>query len=288
MTTRRKFLQQSSLLTAGLFINKEEWFKKNSPIGVQLYTLRNEMSKDPKGSLEKIAKLGYNNVETYGYKEGKWFGMNPAEFTEVLKANRLISTSGHTFPGGYFIKDGWEDGWKQAVTDAKAIGQEWIVVPYLEDKHRSIDSYKVIADGLNKAGEIAKAGGVQLAYHNHDFEFNVTEGQNGFDILAQNTDPKLVHFELDLYWAAKAGRDPLAIFAQYPGRISMWHVKDMDKTEKKSFTEVGNGVIDFKAIFKKRKESGLKYFFVEQDICPGSPFDSIEKSINYLKQQKLA
>lgn len=287
MSTRRKFIQQSSLLTAGLFISKAAWFKKGPRIGVQLYTLRKEMDKDPKGSLATVAKLGYNNVETYGYKEGKWFGMSAAEFSAELKKNNLISTSGHTFPGGYFINEGWESGWKQAVTDAKSIGQQWIVVPYLEDKHRSIDNYKAIADALNKAGQISQDSGVRLAYHNHDFEFLNADGQNGFDILAANTDPKLVSFELDLYWATKAGRDPLSLFAQYPGRFTMWHVKDMDNTEKKSFTEVGNGVIDFAAIFKQQKQSGLQYFFVEQDICPGSPFDSIEKSITYLKSKLL-
>ena len=284
MSTRRYFLKQSSLLTAGFFIARDEWFKKPLPIGVQLYTLRNEMAKDPKGSLEKVAKLGYKQVETYGYKDGKWFGLNTAEFSEVLKNNGLTTPSGHTFPGGFFLKDGWQDTWKKAVEDARAVGQRFIVVPYLEDRHRGLDSYQVIAGELNKAGEIAKQAGIGLAYHNHDFEFNNVDGQTGFDVLAANTDPKLVSFELDLYWATKAGHNPLDLFKKYPGRHSMWHVKDMDNTDKKSFTEVGSGVIDFPAIFKQAKQSGMKYFFVEQDICPGSPFDSIAKSIDYLKK----
>jgi sugar phosphate isomerase/epimerase len=281
--TRRDFIIQSSLMTAGLLVNKDAWFKPK-PIGVQLYTVRDAIAKDPKGTLAKVAKLGYQQVETFGYGDRKWFGLSPAELASTLKDNGLVSPSGHTFPGGFFIKGNWEDQWKVAVDDSKAIGQEFITIPWLEEAYRTkLDNYKIIAESLNKAGEIAKKGGSKLAYHNHDFEFAPVEGQKGFDILTKNTDPKLVHFELDLYWAVKSGNDPIAIFKEHSGRICMWHIKDMDNTPKKNFTEVGNGVIDFAAIFKHAKQSGMKYFFVEQDICPGSPFDSIEKSITYLK-----
>ena len=162
------------------------------------------------------------------------------------------------------------------------------MIPWLEETYRnSADNYKKIAEGLNKAGGLAKDGGLKLAYHNHDFEFATVDGQTGFDILTQNTDKNLVFFELDLYWAVKAGHDPVHLFQQHPGRICMWHVKDMDSTPKKFFTEVGSGVIDFKPIFAKTKLSGMKYFFVEQDVCPGSPFDSIAKSIAFLQKNIL-
>jgi sugar phosphate isomerase/epimerase len=131
---------------------------------------------------------------------------------------------------------------------------------------------------------MCKGAGMKLAYHNHDFEFTPTDGISGFDILMKETDPKLVNFELDIFWAVKANHDPLQLFKEHPGRFVMWHVKDMDKTEKRSFTEVGNGIIDFHPIFKQAKQSGMKYFFVEQDQCPGSPFDSIAASINYLQK----
>jgi sugar phosphate isomerase/epimerase len=196
-----------------------------------------------------------------------------------------VSPSGHTFPGSFFLKGDWEDQWKIAVEDSKAIGQEFITIPWLEETYRnSADNYKKIAEGLNKAGEIAKKAGSKVAYHNHDFEFATVEGQRGIDILTKNTDTHLVHFELDIYWAVKSGNDPVQLFKDHPGRFSMWHIKDMDNTPKKFFTEVGNGVIDFATIFKSAKVSGMKYFFVEQDVCPGSPFDSIEKSITYLKK----
>lgn len=286
--TRRDFIKQSSLLAAGFFLDKEDFFKKKKPVGVQLYTLRNEIAKDARGTLEKVAQLGYKQVETFGYGNRKWFNLSPTELSAVLKNNGLSSPSGHTYPGSFFLKDGWEDEWKRAVEDAKALGQEFITIPWLEESYRnSADNYKKIAAGLNKAGEIAQAGKMKVAYHNHDFEFAALDGQTGFDILTKDTDPKLVYFELDLYWAVKAGHDPVKLFAQHPGRICMWHVKDMDNTPKKFFTEVGSGVIDFKTIFKQAKLSGMKYFFVEQDVCPGSPFDSIAKSIKYLKESIL-
>jgi sugar phosphate isomerase/epimerase len=285
--TRRDFIKQSSLLAAGFFLDKEDWFKKKKAVGVQLYTLRNEIGKDPKGTLQRVAQLGYKQVETFGYSNGKWFNLSPTELSATLKNNGLSSPSGHTYPGSFFLKSGWEEEWKRTVEDSKAIGQEFIVIPWLEEAYRNSANYKKIAEELNKAGKMAKEGGMKLAYHNHDFEFAPVDGQTGFDILTKNTDKKLVHFELDLYWAVKAGLDPVQLFEHYPGRICMWHVKDMDNTPKKFYTEVGSGVIDFKPIFAKARLSGMKYFFVEQDVCPGSPFDSIGKSIAYLQKNVL-
>ena len=284
MTTRRGFIKQSSILAAAFFVNKDEFFQKKGQIGVQLYTLRDTIGKDPKAVLAQVAKLGYTTVETFGYNNGKWFGLTPSELAAVLKENNLSSPSGHTFGGAMFLKDDWQDKWKQAATDSKALGQDYIVIPYLEDSARTVENYKKVAEGLNKAGEICKSIGNKLAYHNHDFEFADKGGETGLSILMKNTDPKLVSFELDIYWVKKSGNDPLTLFKQYPGRFHMWHIKDMDNTEKKFFTEVGNGVIDWKPIFAAAKQSGLKYYFVEQDVCPGPPIESITKSIQYLKK----
>ena len=285
MPTRRDFLRQSSLLTASLFLPKENWFFAPQNIGLQLYTLRNEMDKDAKGTLAKVAAQGYKTVETYGYNEGKWFGMNAAELRTTLKANGLTTPSGHTFHGNIFLDKGWEEKWKPAVDNAKAVGQEFIVIPWIEEQFRTdINNYKKIAAGLNKAGEICKKSGIKLAYHNHDFEFTPLAGTTAFDVLLKETDPKLVFFELDIFWVSKAGKDPLALFSKHPGRFAMWHVKDMDNTPQKNFTEVGSGVINYKKIFTYAKQSGMKYFFVEQDKCAGAPLESTAKSITYLKK----
>lgn len=285
MPTRRDFIRQSSLLTAAIFISKEEWFAAPKKIGLQLYTLRNEMGNDAKGTLAKVAAQGYKIVETFGYGGGKWFGMNARELLFTLKANGLSTPSGHTFPASIFLQSGWEEKWKPAVVDAKSIGQEFIVIPWLEEQYRKDpDNYKKISAALNKAGEVCKKNGLKLAYHNHDFEFDTVNGKSGFDVLLKETDPSLVFFEMDIYWVSKTGRDPLALFAKHPGRFAMWHVKDMDNTPKKNFTEVGSGVINYKKIFSHAKQSGMKYFFVEQDMCPGAPLDSTAKSIAYLKK----
>ena len=130
------------------------------------------------------------------------------------------------------------------------------------------------------AEKCAKAG-IQFCHHNHDFEFAAQGGVYPYDILLGQTDPKLVKMELDLYWATKAGQDPVKLFEAHPGRFPLWHLKDMDNTPDHKFTEVGNGTIDFKRIFAHKATAGMKYWFVEQDKCPGSPFDSITKSINY-------
>lgn len=286
MSTRRTFIKQSSLLSAAFLVNPDSLLFKQTPIGLQIYTLRDQMFKDSKGTLKQVADLGFNTIETFAYMNGKWFGMTAKELSAYLKSIGLSSPSGHTFLASIFLKEGWEDSWKQAVADAKELGQEYIVIPWLEEAHRgSVEKYKKIAEGLNKAAVVAQSGGLQLAYHNHDFEFDkIGGGVTGFDILSKETDPALVKFELDLYWTVRAGHNPIELFNQHPGRISMWHVKDMDKTEKKFFTEVGNGTIDFKGIFEHAKHSGMKYFFVEQDVCPGNPLDSIKQSIGYLRK----
>lgn len=285
MPTRRDFLRQSSLLTASLFVSKKEFFSTPQKIGLQLYTLRNEMGKDAKGTLAKVAAQGYKTVETFGYGNGKWFGMNATELRAALKANGLTTPSGHTFPASVFLQSGWEEKWKPAVADAKAVGQEFIVIPWMEEQYRTdINNFKKMAAACNKAAEICKQAGIKLAYHNHDFEFAPLAGTNGYDVLLKETDPKLVFFEMDLYWVSKAGKDPLAFFSKYPGRFAMWHIKDMDNTPKKNFTEVGSGVINFKKIFNYAQQSGMKYFFVEQDQCAGAPLDSTAKSIAYLKK----
>ena len=140
---------------------------------------------------------------------------------------------------------------------------------------------------LIRAGEDCKKAGIQFGYHNHDFEFAAMEGQMPFDYLLKQTDPKLVKIELDLYWITKARQQPEKYFAMYPGRFELFHVKDMDNTPKEFFAEVGRGLIDFKSIFQQSKKAGVKHYFVEQDETPGSPFDSIKISYDYLSKLKF-
>ena len=267
---------------------------KTSYIGLQLYTVRDAMQKDPAGTLARVAQIGYNSVEgaTYTGSE-KFYGMEPAAFKALLQKNGLIMPSSHYSLGeatmnGQPVKGTMLHDWDRAVDDAAAVGIQYMVCAFLMPQERgNLDHYKQVADQLNTAGERCKKSGIQLCYHNHDFEFKPEEGKLPYDTLLNATDPQLVKMEIDLYWVTKAGRDPIALFNEHPGRFPLWHVKDMDNTPEHSFAEVGSGTIDFKNIFKHADKAGLKYFFVEQDKTPGSPFDSITKSYNYIKKNLI-
>ena len=292
MITRRSFVKSAGLLSAGALLSPALLAAAEPKyIGLQLYTVRDAMAKDPAGTLAKVAQLGYNSVEGATYTGSQLFySMSPADFAKVLKQNSLIMPSSHYVLGeamnnGQPTQGTILHGWDKAVDDAAAVGVKYMVCAYLFDTERgNLDHYKQIAAELNKAGERCKKAGIQLCYHNHDFEFAAQNGQLPYDVLLNQTDKNLVKMELDLYWATKAGHDPLALFKAHPGRFPLWHVKDMDKTDKKDFTEVGNGSIDFKKIFAQKNLAGMKYFFVEQDRTPGSPFDSIQQSISYIKK----
>lgn len=282
MTSRRDFLLQSGVLSTALVSNPSGFFASKTKVGLQLYTLRNDISKDAKGTIEQVAKLGYKEVESFGYNNGKYFGMEAKDFASFLKSIGLSSPSGHYGLGNL------SKGWEAAIEDARVVGQKYMVLAYLQENERkTLEDYKKVAAQLNSAAKMCQSGGIQFCYHNHDFEFKDLGGGIGYDILTKETDPSLVKFEIDLYWATKAGQKPVELFSKQPGRFPLWHVKDMDNTEKHYFTEVGNGVIDFKSIFAQAKKAGMTHFFVEQDDCvPGPPLASIEKSIKYI-QAKL-
>jgi len=294
MTTRRSFLKTTTAASAGLLFTPSLLKYNKSYIGLQLYTVRDAMQKDPTGTLAKVAQIGFNSVEGATYTGSqKFYGMDAKTFAEELKKNNLIIPSAHYRLGqektnGADTKGTLLHEWDKAVDDAAAVGIKYMVCAYLSAEERgNLDHYKQLADSFNKAAETCKKAGIQFCYHNHDFEFDAQEGQLPYDILLNNTDKNLVKMELDLYWVAKAKHDPVELFKAHPGRFPLWHVKDMDNTPKEFFTEVGNGVIDFKRIFECAKKAGLQYFFVEQDVCPGSPFDSITKSISYIKANLL-
>ncbi len=291
MTSRRDFVKSASLLSAGLLI-KPSFFKYDkSLIGLQLYTVREPMASDPAGTLAKVAQLGYNSVEgaTYTGTEN-FYGMDAAAFKKVLQQNGLIMPSAHYRLGeeqqnGADVKGTILHDWQKAVDDAAAVGIKYMVCAWLAPSERGgLDHYKQLASNLNKGAEVCKKSGIQLCYHNHDFEFEKQNDQYPYEVLLKETDKDLVKMEVDLYWVSKAGQDPIKLFNEHPGRFPLWHVKDMDKTPQHNFTEVGNGVIDFKSIFKQVDKAGMKYFFVEQDQTPGSPFDSITQSIAYIKK----
>jgi sugar phosphate isomerase/epimerase len=291
MQTRRSFIKSSSLLAAAAMVSPSLLHPKSKYIGLQLYTVRDAMQKDPAGTLARVAQIGYNSVEGATYTgTQQFYGMDAKAFAQLLKQNGLIMPSSHYRLGeektnGADTKGTMLHGWDKAVDDAKEVGAQYMVCAYLSEAERGgLDHYKYVAAQLNQAGERCKKAGLQLCYHNHDFEFKKQNNQLPYDILLNETSKDLVKMEIDLYWITKAGYDPITMFNEHPGRFPLWHVKDMDNTAQHSFTEVGNGTINFKKIFKNAGKAGMKYFFVEQDKTPGSPFDSITQSIGYIKK----
>tara|TARA_R110002050_G_scaffold184238_3_gene317684 strand:+ start:20837 stop:21733 length:897 start_codon:yes stop_codon:yes gene_type:complete len=223
--------------------------------GLALYTVRDNMGEDAKATLKAVADAGYKNIEAAGYKDGKFYNMAPMEFSELLKEVGLKPISTHQ--GGVTLENA-----DTMIADVKAAGFKYFVIPVPPMGLKG--DYKQLASALNTLGEKCHKAGLKLLYHNHAFEFE--RGYDGivtYDYLLENTNPKFVNFQMDLYWVTKADKDPIAYFNKYPGRFKMWHVKDMD--DKGRFAPVGNGQIDFSNILAKKKLSGMKYYMVEQD-----------------------
>lgn len=290
MISRRTFMINSSLATAAVLAMPSLAFSTNKKeIGLQLYTLRDELPKDVKSTLEKVALAGYKNVETYGFSiKDQFWGLSPIELKKILDANGLKAVSGHYNLGSY-LYDGNTTEIPAAIEAAKILKSEYLTIPWVDEPYRrNIEDYKKIAARLNEVGKMCADAGLKLAYHNHDFEFQKHDGITGYEILLKETDKNLVHFELDLYWVVRSGNDPLTLFKENQGRFVMWHVKDMDKNNPALNTEIGSGSIDFKVIFKEAKQSGLKYFFVEQENnYKGDAFESIQTSSNFIAKKLI-
>lgn len=311
---RRTFIQSGAIAAAGLLLARSAAAgimngKQTLPApGLQLYTLGDLMITDPAGTLQKLAAIGYKELESAGSKKGNFYGFKPKELAAMIKDAGMTWRSAHVggaaFTRGSMMKMAktaedsakFEKIWErmkntpkslnltenhQELADAAAEGG----IGYLVCSSipvSTLDEIKTAVDVFSKAGEACKKAGVQFAYHNHTSEFDEVEGHRPFDYILSNTDKHLVKMELDLAWATKAKQDPVALFKMHPGRFPLWHAKDLDKATM-SPAEVGTGVVDFKHIFANAKESGMKYYFVEQDGAP-QPIQNVTNSFNYLKK----
>nr|WP_297789794.1 sugar phosphate isomerase/epimerase [uncultured Allomuricauda sp.] len=255
--------------------------------GLALYTVRDNMGEDAKATLQKVADAGYAYIEAAGYNEGKFYGMEPQEFKSYLESIGLMPVSTHM---GMVTLDNAD----QLIADTKAAGFEYFTIPVppmgmftFNREERTMGmkgSMENFANILTTLGKKCEAAGLKLLYHNHDFEYKDNEdGIKPIEYLLENTDPKYVNFQMDLYWVTRAGADPVAYFEEYPGRFKLWHVKDMDEEGK--FAPVGEGTIDFKKILDKKDTSGMVKYFVEQDMTwDKKPLEVIKISHKGLKE----
>lgn len=255
--------------------------------GLALYTLRDELSVQLEQTLKQVSEEGYAYVEAASYKDRKFYGLSPKDFKSLLVSLNLKGISTHQ--GGVTL-----DNADQMIADVKAAGFTYFVVPvppmgmFTYDRENMTmgmkGTAKELLDILNVLGKKCQAAGLQLLYHNHDFE--LIRNENNviiLDYLLENTDPKYVNFQMDLFWVSKAGVDPIDYFNKYPGRFLIWHVKDMD--DKGRFAPVGEGKINFKRILAQKERSGMKYYMVEQDMTFDGlkPLEAIKISHKGLK-----
>ncbi|HEX9580186.1 MAG TPA: sugar phosphate isomerase/epimerase [Gemmatimonadales bacterium] len=239
-------------------------------IGLQLYTVRGEMERDLDGTLDAVARVGYQEVQFAGY-----FGRSPTQVRAALDA------AGLTAPGAHIPYDALGERWDATLDGAHVMGHRYLLVAWIPAGERStLDGYRRIAARFERAAERARTAGILFAYHNHDYEFARMEGQVPYDVLLAEAS-YLVKMEMDLFWITRGGGDPLAYFRAYPGRFHTVHVKDMDARGR--MVDVGKGTIPFGRIFAMREQAGLRHYFVEHDT-PEQPLDSIRASYQYLRR----
>jgi sugar phosphate isomerase/epimerase len=293
MPTRRTFLAQAALLaSAGGAMSQPSSAQPRYRMGLQLYTIRDAMRRDVTGTLARVAELGYQEVETYGFdpKGIGYYGMPARDFAQRLRDHGLATPSGHYDLNRFATASdadlhGYVD---RCIEGAKVLGQRYITWPFLDEPLRGLETFTTIVGRFNRIGERMAAAGLQFAYHNHGFEFAEQNGRVPYDVVLRETDPKLVKLQVDLYWLSRdSDKPPRYWFERAPGRYEMWHVKDMHKVSR-DYTELGNGLIDYTRIWPDAAFSGMKHFFVEQ----GSNFardsmQSIADGAAYVKRHLL-
>lgn len=237
-------------------------------LGYQLYSIRDEMAIDPIKTLKALKQMGYRDFEVYGFDEHKelFYGFKAPEFKQILDDLGLTVTSGHYGFSPYLHSSAEDLKWfvDQCIIGAKKLNSKYITWPWIAPELRTLENFKVMADKLNIIGEQVVKAGLSFAYHNHGFEFEDHDGENGFDIILKGTDPNLVKLEMDMYWVMHSSQfTPQELIDAQPGRYVMWHLKDMDKVTR-DYTELGNGSIDYISLLPDPKKSGLEFYYLEQ------------------------
>lgn len=289
------FFSQYGCRNTGSKAQKTEKSEEGSSyLGIQLYTIRDAMAADVPGSLKRVSELGYKFIELADYNNGKFYGYSPEEFLKIVKDLGMDIISSHTQVEGAGVT---LDNARKMAEDHAKIGAKYCIQPWIvEEMRTTIESYQRMAANWNQIGKVMKEAGLQFGYHNHNFEFGTVEGKVPyFDVMLAELDKDLVTMELDMFWASKAGHNPVDLINKYPGRFQLFHLKDMYSNQdpfyeviKDDIAPVGEGVIDFKAILAAGETAGMKYLIVEQDQSrDGDMWADVTKSINNLKTKIL-
>jgi sugar phosphate isomerase/epimerase len=318
MTTRRNFIKNTGILSALALTPIQKIFAEmeiKNLMGIQLFSLPKMLSEDFVGGIKMLSQMGYKELELFGpfpfstevahkswaavtpmlgFSGSGYFGRSIQEIKSILSDNGLKTPAMHT------DLDTLINGMDKLGEAAHVLGQTYVTLPAIpDDKRKTLDDYKRIAETFNKIGESAKKNGIKFGYHNHGYGIKPMDGQIPLQIILDQTDPNLVFFELDIFWTASGGADPISYLEKYPNRYKMLHLKDMK--EKKEFsgdggnasqwiplfsnmTTAGDGVLDLKGIIKKAKEIGVEHYFVEQDMV-ASPEIALKRSLDYLKKE---
>lgn len=277
-TSRRTFVKSGAMVALGAAILPRSVFASSAQkgmVGIQLYSVRDDMMKDPVGSLAQLAKMGYVYVEHANYVDKKFYGFLAPEFRKKLDGLGLKMISGHTVMGKQHwdeTKKDFSDSWKKTVEDAAVLGQKWVISPYMDESMRkTYDDFKRYMDVFNKSGELCKKSGMKFGYHNHDFEFSQKlNGEKIFDIIMKSIDPNLVALQLDMGNLYNGGAVALDVMSQYPGRFEIVHVKDeiaaKEGTEKYISTILGEGIVNTQKVVElATTKGGTKCYIIEQE-----------------------
>lgn len=251
-----------------------------SEFGIQLYSVKEAMADDPKGTLEKLSSYGYKHIESFEGASGMFWGMSNTEFKAFVEDLGMKIVSSHCSTNENF---------ESKAEKAAEIGMEYLISPWIGPQ-KTIAAYKQFADKFNQWGEICKQNGLKFAYHNHAYTFEETEGQIPQKVLMDSTDPDLVDFELDIYWVVAGGADPEEYLKKYKNRFTLCHVKDYKKKSDGDghSTILGTGTIDWKEVLQTAQENGMKYFIVEQEEYRNTtPLEAINENAQFLKTLKL-
>lgn len=286
MMNRRSFITAAAATLPMVAKTKTNSFDK--PLGVQLYTLRNELPHDPENVIKAVAQIGYKEVEI--------IQADIPKLMPLIKGNDLTAPSGH-FDTGLITGKRTDTTWQDAIEEAKNNGIEFMVMPYLPpDDRGDLDSYRALADKMNRAGEQCAKAGLQFCYHNHAFEFAGKPGERPWDVLLARWDPKLVGLEADVFWISVAGNIPSELIRQHSSRVKLVHLKDKafgtpvqfnERVAASAFRPVGTGVLDIGAILRACEAAGVAHYFVEQDQTDGNPLDSLRLSYSDLRRMKV-